>query len=549
MEKKPSREAVKRRQLQIEQCLAEYGLAQQPRHPLRRASAADDEGRWRRLSAALVSLGPVFSFFGIYLSSRADMLPAKNCLELAAIPDRAEASPINSIRGLIGRELGREPSEAYAVFDEEPFESRLIFQSHRAQLRSGEAVTVKVLHPELEEYLACDLELLSLLDGVSAGFSIESAVEDFRCALKQQTDFLREAEMTAEFAGDTVRLEAIKVPLVYRDFCTSKVLTVEHLSGTNLDDLISPFSEWESEAGRATNRSASDLDSYETASRLSLVWLRLALRGRVFPVDPRPENILLLPDRQLAFTGGSFASLTAEVKTNLFDYLIASVTQDPDRACSRLLGEMKRVRGAASEDELRHRLRQVVPFRDGGWSNSGDSRSLAEYLFVHWRLAREYGYRPQPHLLSFCRGLFQVAATARRLAPNRDLLLEGLQDLRLNMVFAQFREMMSLGQLGDSVDRYAALMTELPERLDDALTLAAGGHIRLKPEKTERAAPRSRRNSSAVVFALLLLMTAVALWSHHLSASTGAKVWVERVGAVAFLLLGALLLRAACRMS
>lgn len=547
VEKKLPRDAMKRRQLQIEQCLANYGLAQPRRHSLRPVRATDDEGRCRNLSAALVSLGPVFSSFGIYLSSRVDLLPENNCLELAAIPDRAEASPINRILSLIGSEMGRQPTEIYASFEEEPFESRLMFQSHRAQLRGGEVVAVKIVHPEFEEQLACDLELLSLLNRVLAGLAIESVAEDFRHTLKQQIDFVREADVMAELARDTIRLEAIKVPALYVDFCTPKILTFEHLSGTNLDDLVSPFTEWESEVERAPTVMHAGIDAAELASRLSLVWLRQSLQGQVFPVDPRPENILVLPSQQIAFTGGSFTSLPSEVKANLFDYLVATVAQDPDRACAYLLAEMKGVKGVASEDELRHRLRQIVTFRDGGWGGNGDRPGLAEYLFVHWRFAHECGYRPQPHLLCFCRGLFQLAVTARRLAPNRDLLLEGLQDLRLNAVFAQFREMMSLGQLGDNVDRYAAIMTELPQRLNEALTLAAGGNLRLRPEKAERAGHRSRKNSSAVVIALLLLLAAAALLSQHISAA-GAKGWGDRLGAIVFILLGGLLLRAACRL-
>ncbi len=545
VEKKLSREAVKRRQLQIEQCLAEYGLAQPPGQPLRDTS---DEGRCRRLSAALVSLGPVFSSFGIYLSSRADLLSANNCLELAAIPDRAEASPINRVWSLIGREMGCPPTEIYAAFDEEPFESRLLFQSHRAQLRSGEAVTVKAVHPEFEELLASDMELLSLLNRVLADALIESAVEEFRLTLRQQIDFAREAEMMVEFARDTIRFESIKVPVVHGNFCTSKVLTFEHLSGSNLGDLISPFSGRESVDGRATTAqpSPAGIDSGELANLLCLVWLRQSLQSRVFPVDPRPENILILPGQRIVFTG-VFASLPSHVKPNLFNYLVAAAAQDPDSACLYLVREMGGAKGAAGEEELRHRLRQVIPFRDGGWHDIGDSPRLAEYLFAHWRFARECGYWPQPHLLCFCRGLFQIAVTARRLAPGRDPLMEGLQDLRFNTMFAEFREMVSLDQLGGNLDKYAAMMTELPQKLDAVLTLVAEGHTRFEYEKRERTEHRSRKNSSATMIALLLLLMSVVLLSHYISASADAKVWADRIGTVAFLFVGALLLRAACR--
>jgi ubiquinone biosynthesis protein len=539
---------VKRRQQQVEQCLAEYGLARPPRRVSRRfAEGADDDGRCRRLSAALVSLGPVFSSFGIYLSSRADLLPAKNCLELAAIPDRAEPSCADAVLSLMTGELGRPAEEVYASFEDEPFESRLIFQSHRARLRGGEAVTVKVVRAEFEEQLACDLELLPLLNGALADSVVGGALEDFRRTLRQQTDFACEAEMMAELARESEGVEAVRAPTLHAELCTSKVLTVERLSGTNLGDLLSPFGGWEGEGARGATPSPSGIDPAELASLLCLVWLRQSLQGGVFPVDPRPENILVLPSRQIALTGGVFASLPAEVKTNLFNYLVAVAARSPDSACSYLLKEMTGAGRAACEDELRHRVRQVIPFRDGGWGDRGDSRNLAEYLFVQWRFARECGYAPQPHLLSFCRGLFQIAAAARRLAPGRDPLMEALQDLRFNTMFAEFREMVALGRMGESLDRYAAMMTELPQRLNEVLTLAAEGRAGAGREEGEGARRRSRRNSSASMVALLLLLVSVALWSHQLSAAAGAKEWADRAGAVAFILVGALLLRAACR--
>jgi predicted unusual protein kinase regulating ubiquinone biosynthesis (AarF/ABC1/UbiB family) len=548
VEKRPPREAIKRRELQIRGRLAEYGLAS-PRQPSRDAGATVDESRFRRLSAALVSLGPVFSSFGIYLSSRADLLPAKNCLELAAIPGRAEVSPFNRIWSLIGREMGRRPTEIYAAFDEEPFESRLTFQSHRAQLRSGEAVIVRAVHPEFEKLLAYDLELLSLLNGVLAGVLIEGAIEDFRLTLKQQIDFVREAEMMAEFARDAIRSKAVKAPTAHGALCTSKILTLEHLSGSNLGDLISAFNGREIKGGLATAAPPplAGIDCGELASLLCNVWLRQSLQGSVFPIDPCPENILILSNRQIAFTGGFFAGLQSYVKTNLFNYLVAAAAHDPDSACSYLLREMRRGKGAASEEEVRRRLRQVIPFRDGGWRDSGNCPSLAEYLFVHWRFARECGYQPQPHLLCFFRGLFQIAAIARRLGPGRDPLMEGLQDLRFNAVFAEFRDMVSLGRLGDGLDKYAAVMTELPQRLNDALTIAIEGHARLKCGEIERIKDRSRKNSSTTVIALLLLLMSVALLSHHMSTSAGAKVWADRIGALAFMFVGTLLLRASCR--
>jgi predicted unusual protein kinase regulating ubiquinone biosynthesis (AarF/ABC1/UbiB family) len=547
LEKKPTREAVKRRQVEIEQCLTEYGLAGN-----RRCSPPDARGedsQCRRLSAALVSLGPVFSSFGIYLASRTDLFTPKNCLQLAAIPDRAEPTATDLVREAVSREIGCSTSDVFSIFEEEPFETRLMFQSHRAWLSDDEAVTVKVVRPEFEEQLACDAQLLPLLTSALAGeaWAVDSTIPDFIRTLRQQLNLLHEADGMETVAYHTVEFRSLKVPAVYRDLSASKVLTIERLPGLTLDYLISSFDE----GGQAELRAArmptavDGVDLHELAIQLCLVWLRLALQGQLFPVDPRAENVLVLSSSRIAFTGGVFGSLPSESQTNLLDYLVAASIPDVDRACSCLIQEMSKTSAAVSEDNLRHRMRQLVPFRDGGWSDSGGD-SLAEHLFLHWRLASGQGYPPRLHSLFFFRGLFWIANAARRLNSGQDALLAALEELRMGAAMSQFKQLLNLSQLTDSTEKYATMMTELPRKLDQALTLMAEGNAILKLEGLRKDGRNSRQNSSAVLIALLLALGALVLLAHRLS-SVIAPEWIDRISALAFILLGAMVLRAASR--
>jgi hypothetical protein len=326
-------------------------------------------------------------------------------------------------------------------------------------------------------------------------------------------------------------------------------MTIEQLAGQTLEEIIPLFANGEPEE-RATAAVASrdvEVDPIDLARRLCLGWLRQALLGDWFPVELHPKSIMILPNKQIAFTGGEFARLPSDAKKNLWHYLIAASTEDPDKACAYLLKEMIREGRPVDEDALRHRFRGIVPFRDGGWSRSGDSRSLAEHLFVHWKLMSEHGLRPQHHLIAFYRGLFQTAANARRLAPHSDSLLAGLQGVRTTEMLAQFRDMMGLSQLSDNLDKYAAMTMGLPQSLNEALTHIAEGSARVKLLGSGAVGHRPPKNSSAVVIALLLALAAVTLFSHHLATSAGVGGWLDRISAVVFVLLGALLLRAASR--
>jgi predicted unusual protein kinase regulating ubiquinone biosynthesis (AarF/ABC1/UbiB family) len=496
------------------------------------------------------ALGPVFSAFGLYLASRVDLLLVHDRLEFAAIADWAEATPIATIRELIARETGGSLEEVYPVFEDEPCESRLLFQSHCARLNDGKAVTVQVVHPELQEYLECDLELLSVLKPAFAGMlwhgtALEDAIADFRRTLQWQMDLLSGVKMFEMLARDAQEFEMLKVPMVYKDLCSSQMLTTEQLPGTPLGELITAHEKPEIGYAPAAFEGVG-LEPHTLARRLCMVWLRQALLGKQFPVELRPEDIVLLPNKQIAFTGGVFTSLTSDAQKNLWHYVIATSTEAPDRACSYLLREIEQER-PVHEDELRYRFREVVPSRDGGWRGSGDSSSLSEHLFVHWKLVSERGLRPQRHLLCFYRGLFQTLALVRRFAPESDPLLEGLQDVRTIVMLEQFQEMLELPALSDKLDKYSAMMMGLPQKFDHALTLMAESHARLPLQGMRSIQHHGQQNSSAVVIALLLALVAVVLLSHHFTASAIAGVWVDRVSAIAFVALGALLLRAASR--
>jgi ubiquinone biosynthesis protein len=546
-EKATTRSTLKRRRGEVVERLAAYGLARGP-HRVTRAAAGDEEGRGGRLRAALEDLGPVFSCFGLYMATRVDLLSAHDCLELAAAPDRALAAVPATVRELFRREIGCAPEEAFPAFEEEPFASRLLYQSHRARMPDGMPVVVKIIRPEAERQFLCDVELLHLLEGALAGVApcgapFKSAVADFAAALGQQMDFTHEARALEMLARDAEGFGALRVPSIQRGLCTTRVLVVEELTGCRLDEV--EFSRAEREEGARGIPKV--FDHTNLARLLCSVWLRQALLGHVFPVEPRPANVVVISDRQVAFTGSLFASMPGESQSNIWNYLIAAAAENPDRACSCLLREMRLEGPPGGEEGLRHRFRQVVPFRDSEWYRDDDINRLAEHLVVHWRAAAECGYVPQPHLPSFYRGLFAIASTAQRLSPEGDPLLEGLQDARLLAGLAQMREMVGLQQLGDHMDRYAAMMAGLPQRLDEMLTLASEGGARLRLRVPEAASRRHRKNSSAAFAALLLALAAAALLLPHVTASLAGNEWANGISAAVFIACGACVLRAAVR--
>jgi predicted unusual protein kinase regulating ubiquinone biosynthesis (AarF/ABC1/UbiB family) len=530
-QKRLERTTLKRRREHILERLAAFGLTRGPHRIVHGSRRWDGEANLGlKLRLALSDLGPIFSSFGRYLATRVDLLPAADCVELEAIPDVTTPMSYANVRQLIMGQIGCAPEEAFLSFETEPFESRLLHQFHRArQLQNDMPVVVKLVHAEAASQLLCDVELLELIvtmiEGRAGSAVYKSAATDFIAMLRQHLDLTHEAKALETLRRDTEDFGVLRVPAVLRDLCSNSMLTTEDVAGTQLD-------------------AAGCLDRPGVARLLCSTWLRQALMGHVFPVEPYQANVVAISDRKIAFTGGVFSSLPSESQSNLCNYLIASAGDSPDEACSYLLREAKSDGPSGANGDLRHRFRQVVPFRDSGWYSDDNTNRLIEHLVVHWQAATDCGYVPQSHLPSFCRGLFAIARLAQQISPETDPLLEGLQEARLLESVTRMREILSLRRLGDQADRYAALMMAMPQRMDQLLTLGFEGSPRVKLNVPETASHRRQKNSTAVTTAMLLLLAAVAFALPRMTASLVGVEWAGRINAVAFIACGALLLRA-----
>ena len=177
-----------------------------------------------------------------------------------------------------------------------------------------------------------------------------------------------------------------------------------------------------------------------------------------------------------------------------------------------------------------------------------DSYGVADYLLIQWRMAVECGYEVNEPALAFFRGIFQVSKITKQLSPDKDVLAACLGDIRLMGAFAQFKEASSPKELGSLMDKYAAAMLQLPEKIDEMLTAGAGGSARFKIRMHETPLDRRNRNSAAVVRALVVLAAAVGLILHRIAGAAGGQ-WAERLNFAAFGLMGAVVLWVASRIN
>lgn len=452
----------------------------------------------RRLRRALALLGPVPRAFGRHLATRIDLLPAAACLELSALPSDAEPLPAETFLQRLGIELGRPVGEVFRVIDPRPRESAACRQRHRARTVAGEAVEVVLVRSEAAA--SSSPEALAPLAAVlgAAGLPGRDVVRQFHGLILEELDLNADAEALSELAGDAESLDQLTVPAVRRDLSGRGVLVQSASVGLGLDQLRFLDPSVRSDALR----------------RVALVWLRQALFGRAFPLALDEGRVRVLDDGRVAVVGGPFRTLPHAARDNLWSYFEEALDLDPSSACDRLLPELVAGEKAASEAELLVRLRQVVPFRDGGFGRGADP--LADGLVVSLHVARECGYRLRRPSAELTRGLVAIAIAALDGPPRSAPLTSALEELRMLRSAGELRRAFDVADLSALPASYTALMLELPRKLDALLDRFARGEARVQLRLDEaRGTSRSGGfGASAVVLATVtgaLLLSAPRL--------------------------------------
>ena len=479
----------------------------------------------RRIRLLLQELGPLHCCLGLYLASRIDVLPAEFCREFALIPDAAPALTDREVHAILNRELGGRLTTAFATFEDVPYETRLLLQVHRARLRTGAPVAVAVRRPwcaifQQPEPLQ-EIDADSRLAEYCGEWMNTALLADFINSMQRKTDFTIAHNAMDLMARDASSCESLLSHKSYAELGTRQLVVFEPSAARPLDYILQ----------RQVNSST------VLGQLLCQVWLQQALYGRCFPVDPHLHNILI-SNKQVAFIHCDLAGLPNSAKENLQSYFNAILVDDPDQAAKHLLLEMVPGKSRVDPDAFRTNFRQAAYFGMLEPVLGTDSNALAQIAFQHWKTALENGYLPKNHLLCFYRGLFSIAKIARLIAPEGDPLRLGMEELRSTKSLDQIREIMDVRYWYQNMDKFAAVMVNLPRTFDDALSKTSSRPSAPLPQTGDEpaGAPREKFSVSAIVL-LLLAILVMQLRTDHTE--------IGKVMLVALMLAGIFLFRGA----
>ena len=379
-----------------------------PQDPAETDAATEEDAR--KLVDDLESMGPTFVKLGQLLSTRADLLPPVYLEALTRLQDDVEPIPFDVIEETVTTEIGARISKAFQAFDSTPAASASLGQVHKAVLRDGRPVAVKVQRPGIRKRIVEDMEVIEELagfldghTGVGRRFGFGDMVEEFRRSIMAELDYRLEAGNLRLLGANLADYDRIVVPQPIDDYTTSLVLTMDLVDGRNVGAL-GPLSLLENDRGAL-------------ARQLFDAYLDQILVDGFVHADPHPGNVLLTTDGRLALIDlGMVARITPELQDELVRLLLALSESDGNEVAAVMAGLGQKLE---SWDRVRFD-KEIISLVQQHQTVTVGRLEAGRMVGELARIAGDCGLRPPPELTMLGKALLNLDQVAAKLDPDFD---------------------------------------------------------------------------------------------------------------------------------
>lgn len=276
------------------------------------------------------ALGPTFVKVGQILSMRSEILPQSFCDELAKLRADADPMPYSTVLDVLAAEYGRPADEVFAHIDPKPLGSASLAQVHRATLKTGEDVAIKVQRPGVRETMAQDVSIMRSIAKAATKVirtsqivDLKGVVEELWDTFESETDFLIEARNLDEFKRFAARFKYMDCPTAYTELCTEHVVVMEYIDGISV-----------SHPGRLVD---AGYDLKEIGTKLVDNYATQILDDGFFHADPHPGNIIIRGGQIVLIDLGMTGRLDQRTRAVLKEMIFAVAKQDSPALAEGLL--------------------------------------------------------------------------------------------------------------------------------------------------------------------------------------------------------------------
>ena len=425
------------------------------------------------LAQDLEALGPTFVKLGQLLSTRADLLPLEYVTALSRLQDRCEPFSYEEVERIVQEELGIRISKAFSMFDPLPVAAASLGQVHRAELRDGRPVAVKVQRPDIRQQVVQDLTVLDevatmLSQRTEWGrrYNASDVVHEFRRVLLQELDYRLEADNLVTLGQNLAGIDLVIVPQPIQDYTTERVLTMDFVHGRKITE-IGPLRGLEMEGARL-------------ADALFDAYLKQVLVDGLFHADPHPGNVFITDDDRLALLDlGMVSRISPAMREKLLRLLLAVSEGRGEEAAdlSLAMAESDPDRSPDQEDFRREIVGMVGEHQD----LRVQEIDVGTLVLRISRVAADNGVRMPREMTMLGKTLLNLDMVGRTLAPDFDPNA-AIRSKAAQIASEQMRTHLSPGNVLASVMETADFLQKLPGRVNRILDDLANNRLRFQAD-------------------------------------------------------------------
>ena len=363
----------------------------------------------KRLSEFFCELGPIYIKFGQTLSARPDLIGEEVAESLKYLQDKLPPFDTKVVYKKFEKKFGKKISDIFLQFEEKPVAAASIAQVHKAQLKNGETVAVKILRPDIAKKYEKDMrflefaaKLISVLIKKAKRLKPMEVIAVFRKSMKFELNLRSEAAAASKLYDNFIGDNSLLIPKVYWNLTSSDIITLEWVHGVSIYD--------KNKIGKL------GLDLKEIAEKIAIIFFNQAYRDGFFHADLHPGNILVCEDGRVALVDfGIVGFLPESDRLAIAEILYAFLKRDYQQVAKI----HKRIGYIPQDTDLYQFAMSCRAIAEPIIGLAIKDISIGNLLAQLFKVTEEYGMETQPQLLLLQKTMVVVEGIGQSL--NKDI--------------------------------------------------------------------------------------------------------------------------------
>jgi len=429
--------------------------------------------KWEKMRLVAEELGPTFVKFGQLLSNRPDLFPADLIKELEKLQDGVPPISGKAAVEVVEKEFGKKIPDLLASFDEEAFASASMAQVHKATLKSGEKVVLKIQRPGIDKIIAEDIKVMLYMAEVFSNrmpslksFDPIGLVRNFEDSITKELDFVHESiniqRFHSNFKKDETDEGYIHSPKSYPELTTARVLTLEYIEGIKISDL------------KKLNENGYNPELIGT--RLALSFFKQVFQYGFFHADPHPGNLLVLPNNVICFLDYGMMGSIFKKDLEALGSLFLAVRSKDIRKIVRALQQLSDNTIIRNYRELETDINELV--QNYAYKNSIDNNEISSLLLQLKDIIVKHGLKVPTHFFLLIRSMVTAEGVIRQLHPGIDLE-QMLRPFLIKLVAKHYNPLLFVKRVINSAYELGIYMEDFPRDLKNAMRKINTGEIKV----------------------------------------------------------------------